>query len=33
VTAYTLKANATHEAIVGAPGELLLGRVTRAPSA
>jgi hypothetical protein len=30
VTAYTLKANATPEAIVGAPGELLLGRV--APS-
>jgi hypothetical protein len=28
VTAYTLKANATPEAIVGAPGELLLGRVT-----
>jgi hypothetical protein len=27
VTAYTLKANATRGAIVGAPGELLLGRV------
>jgi hypothetical protein len=24
---YTLKANATPEAIVGAPGELILGRV------
>ncbi len=31
VTAYTLKANATQSAIVGAPGELLLGRVTTAP--
>jgi hypothetical protein len=31
VTAFTLKANATPQAIVGAPGELLLGRVTRAP--
>ena len=31
VTAYTLKANATQEAIVGAPGELLLGRVTPIP--
>jgi len=28
VTAYTLKANATPAAIVGAPGVLLLGRVT-----
>ena len=27
VTVYTLKANATPEAIVGAPGELMLGRV------
>ena len=31
VSAYTLKANATSEAIVGAPGELVLGRVTTAP--
>jgi hypothetical protein len=31
VTAYTLKANATQGAIVGAPGELLLGRVSAAP--
>ena len=31
VTAFTLKANTTPEAIVGAPGELLLGRVTPAP--
>jgi hypothetical protein len=30
VTAYTLKANATQGAIVGAPGALLLGRVTPA---
>ncbi len=28
VTAYTLKANATPDAILGAPGALLLGRVT-----
>ena len=31
VAAYTLKANATPEAIVGAPGELILGRVAPAP--
>jgi hypothetical protein len=31
VTAFTLKANATRAAIVGAPGELLLGRVARTP--
>jgi hypothetical protein len=31
VTAFTLKANTTQGAIVGAPGELLLGRVTPAP--
>ena len=31
IAAYTLKANATSEAIVGAPGELLLGRVAPAP--
>ena len=31
VAAYTLKANATSEAIAGAPGELLLGRVAAAP--
>ena len=31
VTAYTLKANATPEAIVGAPGELMLGRVVPLP--
>jgi peptidase M23-like protein len=31
VAAYTLKANATTEAILGAPGELLLGRVAPAP--
>ncbi len=31
VTAYTLKANATPGAIVGAPGELLLGRVMPIP--
>ena len=31
VTAFTLKANATQGAIVGAPGELLLGRVTPTP--
>ena len=30
VTAYTLKANATQDAIIGAPGELLLGRVSPA---
>jgi hypothetical protein len=30
VTAFTLKANATREAIVGAPGELILGRVAAA---
>ena len=30
VTAYTLRANATQGAIVGAPGELLLSRVTPA---
>jgi hypothetical protein len=32
VAAYTLKANATPEAILGAPGELVLGRVSPAPS-
>jgi hypothetical protein len=32
VTAYTLKANATRGAILGAPGALLLGRVTATPS-
>ena len=31
VAAFTLKANATPEAIVGAPGELLLGRVAPTP--
>jgi hypothetical protein len=31
VTAFTLKANATQEAIVGAPGELMLARVSPAP--
>ena len=31
VIAYTLKANATPGAIVGAPGELLLGRVSPSP--
>jgi hypothetical protein len=31
VAAYTLKANATQGAIVGAPGELVLGRVARLP--
>ena len=31
VAAFTLKANATPEAIVGAPGELVLGRVAPAP--
>jgi hypothetical protein len=31
VSAYTLKANATSEAIVGAPGELVLGRVMTTP--
>ena len=31
VAAYTVKANATPEAIVGAPGELILGRVVVAP--
>ena len=31
VTAYTLKANATPDAIFGAPGALLLGRVAAAP--
>jgi hypothetical protein len=31
VTAFTLKANATPEAIVGAPGELVLGRVVPVP--
>ena len=31
IAAFTLKANATPEAIVGAPGELLLGRVAPAP--
>jgi hypothetical protein len=31
VTAYTLKSNTTPAAIVGAPGELLLGRVTPIP--
>jgi hypothetical protein len=31
VIAYTLKANASREAIVGAPGELLLGRVASTP--
>jgi hypothetical protein len=31
VTAYTVKANATQEAIVGSPGELLLGRVVPTP--
>ena len=31
VTAYTLKANTTPEAIVGAPGELVLGRVAPLP--
>jgi hypothetical protein len=31
VVAYTLKANATQSAIIGAPGELLLGRVSATP--
>ena len=31
VAAFTLKANTTPEAIVGAPGELVLGRVALAP--
>jgi hypothetical protein len=31
VSAFTLKANATPEAIVGAPGELMLGRVAPTP--
>jgi hypothetical protein len=31
VSAFTLKANATPEAIVGAPGELVLGRVAPNP--
>jgi hypothetical protein len=31
VTAFTLKANTTRAAIVGAPGELLLGRVAATP--
>ena len=31
VTVFTLKANATRTAIVGAPGELLLGRVAATP--
>jgi hypothetical protein len=31
VTASTLKANTTPEAIVGAPGELILGRLTQTP--
>ena len=31
ITASTLKANTTPEAIVGAPGELILGHVTPAP--
>jgi hypothetical protein len=31
VSAYTLKANTTPEAIVGAPGELVLGRVVPTP--
>jgi hypothetical protein len=31
VAAFTLKANTTPEAIAGAPGELVLGRVTTAP--
>ena len=31
VAAFTMKANATPEAILGAPGELLLGRVALAP--
>ena len=31
VAAFTVKANATPEAIVGAPGELILGRVAPAP--
>jgi hypothetical protein len=31
VAAFTLKANATPEAILGAPGELVLGRVSPAP--
>ena len=31
VSAFTVKANATPEAILGAPGELVLGRVTPAP--
>jgi hypothetical protein len=30
VSAFTLKANATPEALVGSPGELVLGRVTPA---
>ena len=31
VTAFTLRANATQGAIVGAPGELMLGRVAPTP--
>jgi len=31
VTAYTLKANATQSAILGAPGELLLGKIGATP--
>ena len=31
VAAFTLKANATSQAIIGAPGDLLLGRVAPAP--
>jgi hypothetical protein len=31
VAAFTLKANATSEAILGAPGELVLGRVAPSP--
>ena len=31
VAAFTMKANATPEAIIGAPGELVLGRVVPAP--
>jgi hypothetical protein len=31
VAAFTLEANATSQAIIGAPGELLLGRVAPAP--
>jgi hypothetical protein len=32
VTAFTLKANTTTDAILGAPGALVLGRVTLRPS-